>query len=72
MATRHDKRNNISAEVLNSLQEHFKDKMCKTIIPETVRVKEAPSYQQSIFDYDPKGTGAKAYRQLVDEVFSWQ
>ena len=46
--------------------------MCQTIIPETVRVREAPSHQQSIFDYDPKGVGAKAYRQLVEEVMSWQ
>ena len=72
LATRHDKRNNISAEVLNSLQKHFGEKMCQTIIPETVRVREAPSHQQSIFDYDPKGVGAKAYRQLVEEVMSWQ
>ena len=72
LATRYDKRNNISVEVFNSLQEHFGEKMCQTIIPETVRVKEAPSYQQSIFDYNPKGVGAKAYRQLVEEVISWQ
>lgn len=72
LATRYDKRNNISAEVFNSLQEHFGEKMCQTIIPETVRVKEAPSYQKSIFDYNPKGVGAKAYRQLVEEVISWQ
>ena len=72
LATRYDKRNNISVEVFNSLQEHFGEKMCQTIIPETVRVKEAPSYQQSIFDYNPKGVGAKAYRQLVEKVMSWQ
>jgi chromosome partitioning protein len=42
--------------------------MFKTVIPETVKLREAPSHQQSIFDYDPEGAGAKAYRQLVTEV----
>ena len=28
LATRYDKRNNISVEVFNSLQEHFGEKMC--------------------------------------------
>jgi len=72
LATRYDKRNNISIEVFQLLQEHFGEKMCKTIIPETVRIKEAPSYQQSIFDYDPKGAGAKAYQQLIQEILSWK
>lgn len=25
-----------------------------------------------VFDYDPNGAGAKAYRQLIDEVTAWQ
>lgn len=72
LATRFDKRNNLSAQVLNTLKEHFGEKMCSSIIPESVRIREAPSHQQSIFDYDPKGSGAKAYKELVNEVMSWQ
>jgi len=68
LATRYDSRNNLSKEVLNSLGEHFGDRLLKTIIPETVKLREAPSFGQSIFDYDPKGRGAVAYRALVDEV----
>jgi chromosome partitioning protein len=72
LATRYDKRNNLSAEVLESLREHFGDKLCSTIIPETVRIREAPSHHQSIYEFDPSGAGAKAYKALSKEVFSWQ
>ncbi|MEL7039658.1 MAG: ParA family protein [Cyanobacteria bacterium J06592_8] len=72
LATRYDKRNNLSAEVLESLREHFGDKLCSSIIPETVRIREAPSHHQSIFEFDPRGTGARAYKALSKEVFSWQ
>lgn len=68
LATRFDGRNNLSKEVLASLQGHFSDRMFKAVIPESVKLREAPSYGQSIFDYDPSGSGAAAYRELVDEV----
>jgi chromosome partitioning protein len=68
LATRYDGRNNLSKEVLNSLREHFGEKMFKTIVPETVKLREAPSHALSIFDYDPEGTGARAYRELIKEV----
>jgi len=70
LATRYDKRNNLSREVLSSLQEHFGDRMFATLIPETVKLREAPSHKQSIFDYDPNGSGAKAYQSLVNEVMA--
>ena len=70
LATRYDGRNNLSREVFNSLQEHFGDKMFKTVIPESVKVREAPSHALSIFDHDPNGKAAKAYRALVEEVIS--
>lgn len=69
LATRFDGRNNLSKEVLQSLTTHFGERMFKTVIPETVKLREAPSHQQSIFDYDPSGAGAKAYRELVKEVY---
>lgn len=72
LGTRFDGRNNLSKEVLRSLSEHFGDKLLKAVIPETVKLREAPSHACSIFEYDPKGAGAKAYRQLVEEVDRWQ
>lgn len=72
LATRFDARNNLSKEVLRSLKEHFGNQLFKTVIPEAVKLREAPSFGQSIFDYDPSGTGAKAYKALVNEVMAWQ
>ena len=72
LATRFDGRNNLSKEVRGSLKEHFGNQLFETVIPETVRLREAPSFGQSIFDYDPYSSGAKAYEALVDEVMAWQ
>jgi chromosome partitioning protein len=72
LATRFDIRNNLSKEVLRELRAHFGDKMLRSVIPETVKLREAPSYKQSIFEYDPNGAGAKACRELVNEVILWQ
>jgi chromosome partitioning protein len=44
--------------------------MFKTLIPETVKLREAPSYGQSIFDYDSSSNGAIAYQALVKEVIT--
>ena len=65
LPTRFDSRNNLSKEVLKSLQQHFGNSVFHTIIPETVKLREAPSHAQSIFDYDPEGKGAAAYSELV-------
>lgn len=72
LATRFDGRNNLSKEVLRSLSSHFGDKMFKTVIPETVKLREAPSHALSIFEYDAGGIGGQAYRELVEEVYQWQ
>ena len=68
LGTRFDVRNNLSKTVLDKLHGHFGDRTYKTVIPETVKLREAPSYSQSIFEYDPNGAGAKAYQALVEEV----
>jgi chromosome partitioning protein len=68
LATRYDGRKNISRDVLKSLQGHFGEEMFKTIIPDTVKISEAPSFGISIFEHDPNGAGSKAYRDLMNEV----
>jgi chromosome partitioning protein len=68
LATRYDGRKNISRDVLSSLQSRFGERVFKTAIPDTVKISEAPSFGIPIFEHDPSGAGAKAYRALVDEV----
>ena len=38
------------------------------MIPRSVRLSEAPSFGQSIFEYDPNCKGAHAYRYFAEEV----
>jgi chromosome partitioning protein len=68
LATRYDGRNKLSKEVLAALNDHFGDKVFKAVIPEAVRVREAPSFSQSIFEYDPNSAAAEAYKQFTSEV----
>ena len=66
--TMFDKRNNLSHQVVTEIQNHFNDKVFKAIIPRNVRLSEAPSHGQSIFEYDPRSTGAKKYAELAEEL----
>lgn len=68
LATRYDGRKNISRDVLASLQQHFGTLMFKSIIPDTVKISEAPSFGVPIFEHDPNGAGSKAYREFISEV----
>ena len=65
--TMFDSRTNLSAQVVAEVREHFGDRLYDTVIPRTVRLSEAPSFGRSIFEYDPNGVGARAYRALADE-----
>lgn len=70
LLTMHDSRTNLSIQVIEEIQAHFKSKVYKTIIPRNVRLSEAPSHGKSILHYDPKSVGAKAYLELAAEVLS--
>lgn len=66
--TMFDARTNLSQQVVDSVREYLKEKVYETIIPRNVRLAEAPSHGMSIFEYDPKSSGAEAYLQLADEI----
>lgn len=63
-----DFRLNITKESLSLVKNHFKELVFKNLIRTCVKVKEAPSFGKSIFDYAPKSTGAKEYASLITEV----
>jgi len=65
--TMFDSRTNLSAQVVADVRAHFGLRVYDTVIPRTVRLSEAPSFGQSILEYDPRGTGATAYRALAEE-----
>lgn len=63
-----DYRLNATREVGDLVRQHYKRKVFATEIPGNVKLKEAPSFGQSIFDYAPTSAGAEAYRAFVAEV----
>jgi chromosome partitioning protein len=66
--TMFDKRTSLSEQVLQEIHNYFGDKLFKTIIPRNVRLAEAPSFGQTIFEHDKWSKGARAYKQLAKEV----
>jgi chromosome partitioning protein len=64
----YDARTKLSDQVVQEVREHFGDKVCRTVVPRTVRLSEAPSHGQPIITYDPGSRGAVAYRQVAKEV----
>ncbi|MEK7557806.1 MAG: AAA family ATPase [Patescibacteria group bacterium] len=66
--TMFDKRNRLSSSVMNELYQYFPNKVFRTIIPRSVKLAEAPSYGRSIFYYDSKSKGGRAYEKLAREL----
>ena len=68
--TMYDARTNLSLQVVDNVIDSLDQNIYKTIIPRNVRLAEAPSYGQPITLYDPRSTGAEAYRLLAEEVIN--
>ena len=68
--TMYDARTNLSLQVVENVKDNLDQNIYKTIIPRNVRLAEAPSYGQPITLYDPRSTGAEAYRLLAEEVIN--
>ena len=66
--TMFDARTKLADQVVNDVRSHFGEKVCRNIIPRTVRLSEAPSFGQPITLFDPTSRGAIAYRELAKEV----
>ena len=56
-----DPRMTLSQQVSDQLEQHFGDKVFKTLIPRNVRLAEAPSYGIPGVVFDPSSKGAQAY-----------
>lgn len=68
LRTMFDVRNNLSNEVSSQLQNHFGDKVYRSVIPRNIRVAEAPSFGEPVIHYDRKSRGSIAYLGLAGEV----
>ncbi|WP_018963394.1 ParA family protein [Coprothermobacter platensis] len=68
LLTMYDRRTRLSQEVESELRAYFKEKVFDTVIPRSTRVAEAPSYGQSIQEYDSHSPAARAYNRLIKEI----
>ncbi len=66
--TMYDARTKLAAQVAGEVREHFGEKVCRNIVPRTVRLSEAPSFGQPIVVFDPTSRGSIAYREIAKEV----
>ncbi len=64
----YDARTKLSEQVAAEVRSYFGDRVCRQVIPRSVRLSEAPSFGQPITVYDPTCRGAVAYRELAREV----
>jgi chromosome partitioning protein len=65
--TMYDARMNLANQVRDEISKFYGEKVYKTPIPRNIRLAEAPSFGQSIFEYDPSCRGTKAYMDLAVE-----
>lgn len=72
LLTMFDSRNNLNPAVEKEVRNHFGEAVFKSVIPRTVRFAEAPSHGRTIFEHDPNGPGASAYRNLAREFVARQ
>ena len=63
-----DYRLNVTEEIGKMIRGYYGRQVFKTEIRGNVKLKEAPSFGKTIFDYDKGSAGAEAYRELTKEV----
>ena len=71
-----DPRSTLSNQVSVQLEEHFGDKVFRTLVPRNVRLAEAPSYGVPGVLFDKAAKGSQAYvsfaLELIERVNSWK
>jgi chromosome partitioning protein len=68
LLTMYDARLRLSNQVVEEGQKLFNDMVFQTIIQRNVRLGEAPSYGESIINYDVSSKGATNYLSLAKEI----
>lgn len=59
---------NVSKDVEETLREQFGSLVFESSIPKNVKIEEAHSRQQTVFEFAPTASGSVAYEKLVKEV----
>ena len=54
--------------MVDEVKKHFEAMVFETIIQRNIRLSEAPSYGESIINYDAGSRGANNYLSLAEEI----
>ena len=68
LLTMYDSRLRLSNQVVEEVQKHFNDMVFDTIIQRNIKLSEAPSFGESIINYDATSKGATNYLNLAEEI----
>lgn len=68
LITLHDKRTNISKDVVKKIKKVFGKVVFRTVISKSVKLEESPAYRESIFTYAPHSVGAIQYKKVAKEI----
>lgn len=68
LLTMFDTRNNLARQVEEDARQNLGELVYDIKIPRNVRISEAPSFGQSVLQYDPGSKGAIAYKSLASEI----
>ena len=68
LLTMADRRTNLSGDVEADVRATFGEIVLKQTIPRNVRVAEAPSYNQTVLEYEPGSPGATSYLAAAREL----
>jgi len=69
LPTMYSKQTKHSQECLADIKETYKDLVFKSVIPFTVKLQDSIVASQGITQYQPQSEAAKAYRNLVKEIY---
>jgi chromosome partitioning protein len=70
LLTMYDSRLRLSNQVVEEVQKHFNEMVFTTIIQRNVKLSEAPSFGESIINFDATSKGATNYLNLAEEIIN--
>ena len=70
LLTKFDTRKTVTIEAVMAALEPWKDKILKTVIPQSEPLNQAQIERTDIHSFDPKSKGALAYQELTKEILT--